>query len=287
LSDTQPPTSGERRAWLRRYRSQWDANARLDALWAVLTLEGKLGGRWNEAAFFQTGRQEIDEVFAFLERHQIGAPTIATAIDFGCGVGRLTRPLAARAAAVMGVDISPEMIRRARAYSPEIAFHLNERDDLSDFKTASVDLVYTNIVLQHLNTALQAHYIREFGRLLRSNGMAIFQIPSRPPALTRSLRTLRMLGSISPRTWMTLAARTVRERVAPWQARMELNVLPQSDVVEIARACGLSLDLVGHINWRIFYTENRFRLELDAAALDDQPEYPLSHLYFFRKTAPG
>jgi SAM-dependent methyltransferase len=274
---------GELRRHLQRYRSQWEANARLDALWAVLTLDDKLGDGWNERAFFETGRQEIDEVFDFMARNRIASPPLQQVLDFGCGVGRLTEPLAARARHVVGVDISEEMIRLARKYFPHIAFHLNEKDDLSDFESGSVDFIYTNIVLQHLDDGLQRHYIREFARLLRPEGLAVFQIPGREPGLPRTVRTLRMLASLRPRGVIGLLGKAFRERLAPWRARMELNVLPKTEVIDVARSCGLRLEAIGNINWKAFYTRNHFQLEPEANELDDQSEFPLSHLYFFRK----
>lgn len=268
------------REQLRRYHSQWEANAKLDALWAVLSLDGKLGDGWNEGAFFQTGQQEIEEVFHFMEGSHIAVPPFVTALDFGCGVGRLTQALAGRVSHIVGVDISGEMIRRARIYFPHITFHLNEKDDLSDFETESIDLIYTNIVLQHLNNHLQAHYIREFSRLLRPEGLVILQIPSRRPLLSRKVRMLKMLASLRLRNLISLFGKTIRERVIPWQAKMEFNVLPKSEVIRIARSCGLELEAIGNINWKMFYTQSHFRLEPESNELEDQPEFPLRHSTF-------
>jgi trans-aconitate methyltransferase len=283
--DSEAPAN-EIREHLRRHRRQWEANAKLDALWAILAFDDKFGDGWNERAFFQTGEQEIEEVFHFMQRSHIAAPPDAKALDFGCGVGRVTQSLAARVSHVVGVDISREMIRRARSYFPTIAFHLNEKDELSDFETESIDLIYTNIVLQHLNADLQAHYIREFSRLLRPEGMVILQIPSRRALVTRKrFRILRMLASLRLRNVINLLGRSVRKRVVPWQAKIELNVIPKTEVIRIAGSCGLTVEAIGNINWKTLYTHNDFRLEPESNELEDQPEFPLSHLYFFRKAA--
>ena len=282
---TDVPASSDIHEQLRRYRREWQANARLDALWAVLSLDGKLGDRWDEGEFFATGRQEIEEVFDFMARSGVALPSLGTALDFGCGVGRLTQPLSTRVRDVVGVDIAPEMIRRARSYFPGLTFRLNEREDLSDFPAGSVDLIYTNIVLQHLSNALQVHYVREFSRLLGPRGLAILQIPARRPVQSRRVRTLRMLASMRPRAAVDLVAKAVRGRIVPWRTRMELNVMPKAEVIRVARTCGLALDAIGNINWRTFYAAGRFRVEPEENELDDQREFPLSHLYFFRKPA--
>jgi SAM-dependent methyltransferase len=46
-------------------------------------------------------------------------PVPARVADLGCGAGTLTRLLTDEGYAVDGVDLSPEMIRRARAKVPE------------------------------------------------------------------------------------------------------------------------------------------------------------------------
>jgi 2-polyprenyl-3-methyl-5-hydroxy-6-metoxy-1,4-benzoquinol methylase len=271
---------------LRRYRDQWEANARLDALWAVLTLDAKLGGGWDETAFFQTGEQEIEEVFRFARDSRIALPLLELVLDFGCGVGRLTKPLALRSRQVVGVDVSDEMIRRARGYFPDLTFHNTGSNDLEDLRSSSFDLIYTNIVLQHLARDLQEHYIREFSRLLRPSGLAIFQIPARQPAGSRIAKTLRMVSSLKVAGVARLAGSAIKRRYLPWRARMELHVLSKAHVVALATACAMRLEGIGNVNWRVFYAEGHFRLEPETNELEGQTEFPLSHLYFFRKQAP-
>ena len=45
--------------------------------------------------------------------------TIEHAMEIGCGSGELARAIASRTSRVLAVDLSPRMIARARAYSPE------------------------------------------------------------------------------------------------------------------------------------------------------------------------
>ena len=129
------------------------------------------------------------------------------------------------------------------------------------------------------------HYVREFSRLLGPRGLAIFQIPGRRPMQSRRVRTLRMLASMRPHAALNLLSKALRGRIVPWRTRMELNVMPKAEVIRVARTCGLELDAIGNINWRTFYTARRFQIESEENELDDQREFPLSHLYFFRKPA--
>jgi SAM-dependent methyltransferase len=95
--------------------TKWDALGREDPLWAILTDPSKAGGRWSPEEFFATGRTEIDNVFAELAALELPVQP-GTALDFGCGVGRLTQALAERFGHVIGLDVAPSMVELARAH---------------------------------------------------------------------------------------------------------------------------------------------------------------------------
>ncbi len=109
----------------------------------------------------------------------------ARALDFGCGVGRVTRELARHFKSVVGVDVAPSMIRKARELSADVEYVLNERDDLSFVPSGSVDLVYSVIVLQHIGRPYVDRYLAEFVRVLSPKGLAIFQMPNAATAAAR------------------------------------------------------------------------------------------------------
>lgn len=161
-------------------QKDWDALGRIDPMWAVLTHEDRRDRGWDEEAFFATGRAEIAGVMRDLERLRLPARR-ERCLDFGCGVGRLTQALAEHFARCEGVDIAPSMLEAARRLNRNagrIAFHLNDTDDLSLFPSGSFDLVYSNIVLQHVGPDAAKAYIGEFVRVLAPGGLALFQLPS-------------------------------------------------------------------------------------------------------------
>lgn len=180
---------------IKRLRRDWDALGREDPLWAICSDPAKRGGGWDPAGFFAYGREEIQNVLGIVrELH----PTLATkrALDFGCGVGRLTQALAAHFEEVTGVDIAPSMIEQAEEHASaagltNCTFVLNERDDLSMFADESFDFVYSRIVLQHIPPPFAEHYISELVRIVGRDGLAIFQVPSRAPRSRRALFYLR------------------------------------------------------------------------------------------------
>ena len=75
------------------------------------------------------------------------------ALDFGCGVGRVTRAMASYYDRCTGVDVSDVMVDAATSLNAGIdrlEFVHNPEPDLTIFDDATFDLVYSNIVLQHL-----------------------------------------------------------------------------------------------------------------------------------------
>jgi len=163
-------------------RNSWETFAQVDPLWAILTETDKTGNRWDIAAFFRTGRSDVDR-FVAQAQAALGDswdPARGRALDFGCGVGRLTQGLGAHFAEVVGVDIAPTMISRAGEYNTEpdrIRFLVNDADDLSQFDDASFDFVLAWIVLQHMDPQIGHNYVREFLRVLRPGGGLLFQLP--------------------------------------------------------------------------------------------------------------
>src|SRR5438034_9687481 len=102
-----------------RHVRDWEELAELDPLWAVLSDPGRSGGRWPIDEFFATGEGEVSgalDVAANLGRPQ----EFEQALDFGCGLGRLTRALAGRFRRCVGGDVSPRMIVRARERNRDI-----------------------------------------------------------------------------------------------------------------------------------------------------------------------
>jgi len=161
-------------------RNFWDAHAARDPLWAVLSDAGKENKQWDVARFFETGVNEISLILYELESDSVRVGR-RRALDFGCGVGRLTQALAPHFEEVVGVDVSPGMIDTATALNrfPErVSYVANAAPSLETFPDATFDFVYTNLVLQHIVPDLTLEYLREFLRILTPGGVLVFQLPS-------------------------------------------------------------------------------------------------------------
>ncbi|MHB8643524.1 MAG: class I SAM-dependent methyltransferase [Gaiellaceae bacterium] len=179
-----------RSARARRHRRDWDELAEVDPLWAVISDPTRRGGRWDLEEFLATGNAEVERVLRV--SRELGRPQEwSRALDFGCGVGRVTRALAAHFGEIVGVDVSAQMIEHARRVNADISncrFEVNEAPDLGAFASGSFDFVYSRIVLQHLPRREDAlRYVGEFLRVARPGGLVCFQLPGAIPLLRQRL----------------------------------------------------------------------------------------------------
>jgi SAM-dependent methyltransferase len=173
----------------------WNRLGRKDPLWAVLTDARYKDGRWDPDALFAIGVAQIDEILLKAQQRHLTFGRQA-ALDFGCGVGRLSQALARDFESVVGIDIAASMIaeaQRRNKFGSKCKFIVNNRPDLSAFLDGSFDFVVTLLVLQHIEPRYAKHYIAEFVRVLRSDGLIVFQVPAeRTDASSLSQRELAL-----------------------------------------------------------------------------------------------
>src|SRR5258708_22704504 len=135
---------------LNRVRDQWTTLGERDPLWAILSESDKKSGGWDHAAFFKTGVDEIDEVLR--KARSLGQIRYGSAVDFGCGVGRLSQALSLHFEHVVGVDIAESMIRNAVELNPlpdRCEYIHNVAPDLSILPDHCADLIYSSINIHH------------------------------------------------------------------------------------------------------------------------------------------
>jgi SAM-dependent methyltransferase len=188
---------------LKALRARWEHFGRVDPLWAVLTQTDKRDGGWSAEEFFASGEHEVAAILGHAAER--GFPVSpARALDFGCGVGRLSQALAARFERVEGVDLAASMVARARRYNrhgARCAYHVNPRPELGLFEDARFSFVYSSFVLQHMRPELARGYLRELVRVLAPGGLLVFQLPSHrapvepPPGARRSVCAGRLPSS--------------------------------------------------------------------------------------------
>ncbi|MCS6952519.1 MAG: class I SAM-dependent methyltransferase [Bryobacterales bacterium] len=171
---------------LRRMERDWDERARQNARYWVATCKQD----WTDEEFFESGRRTVAEQILndMINICQGKAPPEMRVLEIGCGAGRVTRALAEVFGEVYGVDVSGEMIRRAREACRGFAnVHLykNNGMDLSVLPPVEFDFAFSSIVFQHIpNKAIIENYVREVHRVLRPGALFKFQVQGDPTVET-------------------------------------------------------------------------------------------------------
>ena len=157
---------------LEKMRRDWDERAIQNARHYVWTRDEPT----DESDFKASGRVNYDQlVRLFLPVLLCGrSPKRCRVVEIGCGLGRITRPFAENFLEVHGIDVSAEMIARARQRlrdCPNVTLHLGSGMDLSSLPDEHFDLAFSYLVFQHIpSRTVIRNYIREAARVLKPGG---------------------------------------------------------------------------------------------------------------------
>jgi SAM-dependent methyltransferase len=206
-----------------RVQAAWQRLGENDPFWSVLTSEqyrpDQIGQHSEQ--FWESGRWDVQRLMRTLDRNGLDQRELRDCLEYGCGLGRLTRWLSAEFESVHGVDISRAHLRIAEAYLRHEGVgnatlgHLARLKDLETLPR--VDLVYTVIVLQHNPPPVIRHVLHRLLRALKPGGVAYFQVPTYLPGYR--FRLDEYLGGATGQN-------------------MEMHVLPQRTIFEVMRAEG-------------------------------------------------
>src|SRR5262245_17464712 len=101
----------------------WRRFGQIDPYFAVLSQPRfRTAAKEGETrrAFFTSGAEQIDRLFATIRENLDPEFAPRRALDFGCGVGRVTIPLARRVEQVVGLDVSDSMLEEAKKNCEEV-----------------------------------------------------------------------------------------------------------------------------------------------------------------------
>ncbi|MEZ6140293.1 MAG: class I SAM-dependent methyltransferase [Zavarzinella sp.] len=214
---------------LKSHQADWETLATIDPFWAVLSLPEMRGNRWEPERFFLSGTHTIDHIAHVMAVNSNVILAGDRMLDFGCGLGRLTRPFSHRYRECVGVDISEEMLKKARELNADFSnlqFVHNTRLDLTIFPDNHFDLIHTQIVLQHLpDRPAIIKFIKEFSRTLRPGGLLILELPDHIPWFRRLW--LRRKAYVSLK-FFGFSDQYLHEKLH--LTNMKMNFLPQKEV---------------------------------------------------------
>ena len=174
---------------MRSSSTEWEDFGEREPYFAVLTEERFLRERMTAEAreeFYASGEADVARLFAAIESH-LGAPLAPqSALDFGCGVGRLTSALAKRVPTVVGCDAAASMLRIAADAVPDAAF-------VASLPDRTFDLIVSLIVLQHIPVPEGEAIVARLLGMLAEGGVAALHFTLRRPGgrLRRLARRIR------------------------------------------------------------------------------------------------
>jgi len=164
---------------LDKVRRFWDSKAAENPYWYVSSY-----GPYRERdldEFWRSGERIWLDLKQSIGYHPANDHAVA---EIGCGVGRLTRAIAADVGTIHAFDISAQMLEHARSLGLENAvFYHTSGSSLAPVPDGSIDCALAYCVFQHLpNLEVLGQYLYEMMRVIRKGGIIAFTLEQRTPA---------------------------------------------------------------------------------------------------------
>lgn len=253
----QTRVDGETAACLfERVARSWTRFGNSEPYWSVLSEPQYLMERIGETreAFLESGRENMERLFATLRRNDIAIDPAWEVLELGCGLGRTTRWLSEHFHRISAVDVSSshlELAQQLNADAPHVEriawTKLGSRDDLATLP--AFDLFFSMIVLQHNPPPVIGMVLESVAEKLRPGGFAFFQVP-----------TYQRGYSFDVDSYLALSAH---------EPDIEMHAFPQGEV------------------FRIFRERGCIPLEVFEDGLSGHRDNHRSNSFLFRKLAHG
>jgi SAM-dependent methyltransferase len=164
-------------------RQAWESLGKERPFHSVLTEDHYLPRQLDEAQaqFWQSGEIEAGALAGYLADLGLVKLNDASLLEYGCGVGRVTVPLAGLVKQVTAYDLSEPHLKLARkraALSGRSNVRIVLLDNPIDTDFEPCDIFYSRIVLQHNPPPIIAHVLSRLIRSLRTGGVGVFQVPT-------------------------------------------------------------------------------------------------------------
>jgi 2-polyprenyl-3-methyl-5-hydroxy-6-metoxy-1,4-benzoquinol methylase len=161
-----------------KMRRDWDQRARENHRYYIVNSQTE----WSDEEFWLSGENTVSQyVLTDMENICQGRrPADMKVLDFGCGAGRVTRALAQTFGTVCGVDISSEMLGRAKqALAPISNVHLYQSNgtDLDVLQGELFDFAFAFSVFHHIpSKAAVTDCIAAVGSHLHAGDLFKFEV---------------------------------------------------------------------------------------------------------------
>jgi 2-polyprenyl-3-methyl-5-hydroxy-6-metoxy-1,4-benzoquinol methylase len=162
-------------------KNTWNHYGKTEMYWSVITDPQFKNSNFTDNGkilFFQTGHENIMIISQIAIDNGISFRN-KKALDFGCGVGRLTLALSPHVKHITGIDISSGHLQEALnnkiiSNQTNVDF-FQSNENITIF--GSFDIIISLIVLQHNRPVLMKEFINQLLSILTHNGSAFLHIP--------------------------------------------------------------------------------------------------------------
>jgi SAM-dependent methyltransferase len=177
----------------------WEKWGRDDPYFGVLSNEKYRAGSLSDenlSAFFATGEAHVRMVIGQIRKHFMMEFKPESALDFGCGVGRLLIPLSRASTRATGIDVSSSMLNRAREHCARLGIE-NVRLALSDDLLTGIeethDLIHSHIVFAHIHPSRGIKIMQRLADKVKPGGFIAVQFlyACNAPSFIRGIVKLR------------------------------------------------------------------------------------------------
>jgi 2-polyprenyl-3-methyl-5-hydroxy-6-metoxy-1,4-benzoquinol methylase len=242
----------------------WKYFGQHDPYWGVVTSDEYRDQVLTEAskqAFFDGGRQHVDELIQAVHTHLDPSFKMETALDFGCGVGRILIPLAKLCKFAMGIDVSEAMLVEAKENCIQQGLanvSLVQSDDNFSQITQKFDFVHSYIVLQHIPPKRGEVIISRLLNMATEGGIVALQLTFFDPAPKHKQWLIEMYKQIP----FLFQARNILKGRPADEPLMQMNTYDLNRVFQIIQGTGFDncyCQFTDHGFWGMFLLCQRSR----------------------------
>jgi SAM-dependent methyltransferase len=150
------------------YDTHWDPTTVSDAMKLIVLSD-------DEGFFDASGKEVADGILPLLAAGDLAV------LDLGCGIGRIAQYVAPHCKVLLAADISPRMLELAQerlGSHGNVRYLRSEPNSLSGIADGAIDLLYSVLVLQHVEREDAFLMLREMRRVLRGGGVAYLTFPN-------------------------------------------------------------------------------------------------------------
>ena len=218
--------------------SEWKKWGKENPYFAVIT-DPKYKEGEGKVEFMLSGKKYFEDILQDFNRLSIPLNRDGNALDYGCGVGRVLKPISEYFKSSTGIDVSSHMLEEARKNCNKEKTELRlftEYENLSNLLDNSYSFIHTLIVLQHIPIQRGLKILEQLLLKLDFNGRAIIEVPI---ISTNKLKyNIHNIATIHPILFKLLRLAKKRDWNSWKLPIMEMNIYPSSRLIQIFSKTG-------------------------------------------------